>query len=48
MKFKVEAWDDKEQIGEGYHVRAIVDATRFNNRLKKKTQNDAGDLGIKV
>jgi fluoroacetyl-CoA thioesterase len=41
LKFKVEAWDDKEQIGEGYHVRAIVDAARFNNRLKQKFPNGA-------
>jgi fluoroacetyl-CoA thioesterase len=37
LKFEVDAWDDKEQIGEGYHVRAIVDAARFNDRLKRKS-----------
>ena len=41
LKFKVEAWDDKEKIGDGYHVRAILDAARFNHRLKQKTQNEA-------
>ena len=42
LKFEVEAWDDKEKIGEGYHIRAMIDAARFNQRLKQKTQNGAG------
>jgi fluoroacetyl-CoA thioesterase len=48
LKFKVEAWDDKELIGEGYHVRAIVDATRFESRLKQKAEIGRGDPRIKV
>lgn len=39
LKFKVEAWDDREKIGDGYHVRAILDAVRFDHRLKQKTQD---------
>ena len=39
LKFKVEAWDDKEKIGEGVHVRAVVDAARFDQRLRQKTES---------
>ncbi len=36
VSFKVEAWDDREKIGEGTHQRMIVDAARFNERINKK------------
>ncbi|MDE3092142.1 MAG: thioesterase family protein [Chloroflexota bacterium] len=36
--FKVEAWDDKEKIGEGTHVRAIVDDARFMQRIAEKAK----------
>lgn len=36
VKFQVEAWDDREKIGEGTHTRFIVDEARFNERLAKK------------
>ena len=38
LKFQVEAWDDKEKIGEGLHVRAVLDAARFDQRLRRKKQ----------
>jgi fluoroacetyl-CoA thioesterase len=38
LKFKVEAWDEKERIGEGLHTRVIVDLTRFTHRLQEKTR----------
>jgi len=41
VKFQVEAWDDKEKIGEGLHVRAVLDAARFDQRLRQKTQHDS-------
>jgi predicted thioesterase len=34
--FQVEAWDDREKIGEGTHTRVIVDEARFNQRLAQK------------
>ena len=37
VKFKLEAWDDKEKVGEGSHVRAIINAARFAEKLKQKT-----------
>jgi fluoroacetyl-CoA thioesterase len=39
LKFRVDAWDDKEKIGERLHVRAVLDAARFDQRLRQKTQN---------
>ena len=37
VSFQVQAWDDKEKIGEGTHVRAIIDDARFAERLAKKS-----------
>lgn len=37
VTLKVEAWDDKEKIGEGTHVRALIDDARFKERLKAKS-----------
>jgi predicted thioesterase len=36
--FKVEAFDETEMIGEGIHVRFIVDMNRFMARMEKKTK----------
>lgn len=36
--FKVEAFDEKEKIGEGTHERFIVDVARFATRLQAKKQ----------
>jgi len=34
--FAVEAHDGKEKVGEGVHVRFIVDAAKFDARLQQK------------
>lgn len=36
LRFKVEAWDAVEKIGEGEHERFIIDQDRFNERLSQK------------
>lgn len=36
VNFKVEAFDEKEKIGEGTHQRFIVHAERFAARLQEK------------
>ena len=36
LHFKVEAFDDKEKIGEGTHERAIINIAKFASRLKAK------------
>jgi len=39
LEFDVRAFDDVEQIGSGSHRRAVVDAAKFNDRLKTKQKN---------
>ncbi len=36
VRFKVEAWDEWEKIGEGEHDRFIVDLDRFYEKLNAK------------
>ena len=36
LHFKVEAFDEKEKIGEGTHERAIINVARFAARLQSK------------
>lgn len=36
LRFKVEAWDAVEKIGEGEHERFIIDRDRFDERLAQK------------
>ncbi len=42
LTFRVTAEDEKELVGEGTHQRAIIDASRFLERIKKKT-GEAGN-----
>ena len=36
VKFRVEAWDAKEKIGEGTHERAIINVAKFAARRAEK------------
>jgi fluoroacetyl-CoA thioesterase len=36
LTFKVEAYDEKEKIGEGTHARAIINVERFMSRVHGK------------
>lgn len=36
LKFKVEAFDEKEKIGEGYHSRYIINVPKFIEGSKNK------------
>lgn len=38
LTFKVEAYDEKEKIGEGTHTRAIINLERFMSRVLEKTR----------
>jgi fluoroacetyl-CoA thioesterase len=38
LTFKVEAHDEREKIGAGTHVRAIINRDRFMTRLHEKTK----------
>jgi predicted thioesterase len=35
ITFTVQAWDDRELIGEGTHHRVLIDMERFMNRLRE-------------
>ena len=37
LSFRVEARDNKEPIGDGFHQRVVVNVTRFDERVKRKT-----------
>ena len=36
LTFKVEAFDEKEKVGEGTHIRFIIDLDRFREKVKAK------------
>jgi fluoroacetyl-CoA thioesterase len=36
VQFRVEAFDEKEKIGEGTHERAIINVAKFASRLAQK------------
>ena len=39
IEFAVRAFDETEQIGAAVHRRAVLDAAKFNDRLKPKIKN---------
>lgn len=39
VTFRVEAFDDKERIGDGTHARVVVNVDRFDQRIQKKLQD---------
>jgi predicted thioesterase len=36
VEFRVEAFDDKERVGDGAHTRVVVNVARFDQRVQKK------------
>ena len=38
VKLSIEAWDSKDKIGEGTHLRAVVERDRFMSRVLAKNQ----------
>ena len=36
VQFKVEAFDEKEKIGEGTHERTIINVVRFTDKMRAK------------
>jgi fluoroacetyl-CoA thioesterase len=43
LKFRIEAWDEKEKVCEGEHCRVIVDKSRFVNRLTQILERRPAD-----
>jgi predicted thioesterase len=37
VRFRVEAHDEKELIGDGTHERVIVNVAKFDERVRRKT-----------
>ena len=40
LSFRVEARDEKEPIGDGWHKRVVVNVARFDQRVQKKLGNE--------
>ena len=40
VEFRVEAFDDRERIGDGRHVRVVVNVERFDKRIQRKLQDE--------
>src|SRR6186997_893846 len=38
VEFRVEAFDDKERVGDGRHTRVVVNVERFDQRVQRKLQ----------
>src|SRR5215469_7841684 len=36
IQFRVEAWDEKEKVGEGTHERTVINVAKFATRLAQK------------
>lgn len=36
IDFRVEAFDDKERVGDGTHTRVVVNVARFDQRVQRK------------
>jgi fluoroacetyl-CoA thioesterase len=36
LEFRVEAFDEKERVGDGSHTRVVVNAARFDERVQRK------------
>lgn len=41
VTFRVEAFDDKERIGDGVHTRVVVNVERFDARIQKKLKGES-------
>lgn len=40
VEFRVEAFDDRERIGDGTHKRVVVNVERFDKRIQRKLQGE--------
>jgi fluoroacetyl-CoA thioesterase len=41
IEFRVEAFDDKERVGDGTHTRVVVNVERFDKRVQRKLEGSA-------
>ena len=40
VEFRVEAFDDRERIGDGTHARVVVNVERFDRRIQRKLRGE--------
>jgi predicted thioesterase len=40
LEFRVEAFDDKERVGDGLHSRVVVNVDRFDQRVQRKLRGE--------
>jgi fluoroacetyl-CoA thioesterase len=40
LEFRVEAFDEKERVGDGRHTRVVVNVARFDERVQRKLAGD--------
>jgi fluoroacetyl-CoA thioesterase len=40
LEFRVEAFDEKERVGDGLHTRVVVNVARFDERVQRKLGED--------
>jgi predicted thioesterase len=40
IEFRVEAFDEKERVGDGTHTRVVVNVERFDQRVQRKLSHD--------
>jgi predicted thioesterase len=41
LQFRVEAFDEKERVGDGLHTRVVVNVARFDERVQRKLTGDS-------
>jgi predicted thioesterase len=41
IMFRVEAFDDRERVGDGTHTRVVVNVERFDARIQRKLKGEA-------
>lgn len=47
--FEVQAWDEREMIGEGLHTRFVIDIDRFLEQLRRADDEDkANDIDFEI
>ena len=40
LEFRVEAFDEKERVGDGTHTRVVVNVARFDERVQRKLRSE--------
>ncbi len=41
LQFRIEAFDEKERVGDGLHTRVVVNVARFDERVQRKLTGES-------